>query len=673
MLTSIEKVLFALAILASLYLTYVTFSRMVKVVLRGQGRLNFENLPQRLLTGLITLINQGRIIRHRPLTSLFHFFIAWGFLYYFLVNVVDILEGYIPGFHFLGDSTLGGTHRLLADVLSVGVLIGMTYYLLRRFVVKDPALTYHDNVKLHPKALTGISKDSLIVGGFIWFHVGFRFLGASFLTARQGGDPWQPFAHTIAKLWAGLSPGAQEIGWHISWWIALGLILAFLPYFPYTKHAHLFVGPFNFMTRPRRRALGALDPIDFNDESIEQFGVARLTDLPQTHLVDAFACIMCNRCQDACPAYITGKELSPSTLEINKRYYIWDNMERLAAGPQGEDPLTLLEYAISESAVWACTSCGACVEVCPVGNEPMFDILAIRREQVLMNSAFPHELKGAFTGMERNGNPWQMASNRLDWAKSLPFKVPTVEENPDFDLLYWVGCAGTFDPNAQAIARAIATVLNAAGVNFAVLGNNEACTGDVARRAGNEYLFFEMAQSNIEMLNSVGADKKRMVASCPHCLHTLGKEYADFGGNYTVLHHTQLITELIGSGKLKLNGNRLEKVTFHDPCYLGRHNGIYEAPREALAQAGLTLLEMDRHKSNSFCCGAGGAQMWKEEEKGAQAVNANRYAEAKATGADTLAIGCPFCARMLNVANTQAGAPMKVKDVAEIIAELIDK
>jgi Fe-S oxidoreductase len=673
MLTSIEKVLFALAVLASLYLTYVTFSRMVKVVLRGQGRLNFENLPQRLLTGLITVINQGRIIRHRPLTSLFHFFIAWGFLYYFLVNVVDILEGYIPGFHFLGDSAFAGMYRLLADVLSVGVLIGMTYYLLRRFVVKDPALTYHDNVKLYPKVLTGISKDSLIVGGFIWLHVGFRFLGASFLIAQEGGDPWQPFASTVAKLWAGLSPGAQEIGWHISWWIALGLILAFLPYFPYTKHAHLFVGPFNFMTRPQRRALGALDPIDFNDESIEQFGVARLTDLPQTHLVDAFACIMCNRCQDACPAYVTGKELSPSTLEINKRYYIWDNMERLAAGPQGEDPLTLLEYAISESAVWACTSCGACVEVCPVGNEPMFDILGIRRDQVLMNSSFPHELKGAFTGMERNGNPWQMASDRLDWAKSLPFKVSTVEENPDFDLLYWVGCAGTFDPNAQAIARAIATVLNAAGVNFAVLGNNEACTGDVARRAGNEYLFFEMAQANIDMLNSVGADKKRMVASCPHCLHTLGKEYADFGGNYMVLHHTQLITELIGSGKLKLNGNRLEKVTFHDPCYLGRHNGIYEAPREALAQAGLTLLEMDRHKSNSFCCGAGGAQMWKEEEKGAQAVNANRYAEAKATGADTLAIGCPFCARMLNDANTQAGAPMKVKDVAEIIAELIDK
>jgi Fe-S oxidoreductase len=303
----------------------------------------------------------------------------------------------------------------------------------------------------------------------------------------------------------------------------------------------------------------------------------------------------------------------------------------------------------------------------------MFDILALRRDQVLMNSVFPHELKGAFTGMERNGNPWQMASDRLEWAKGLPFKVPTVEENPDFEMLYWVGCAGAFDPNAQAIARAIATVLHAGGVNFAVLGNNEACTGDVARRAGNEYLFFEMAQANIELLNSVEADRRKIVTGCPHCLHTLGQEYADFGGRYTVLHHTQLIIELVGSGKLRLNGNRLEQVTFHDPCYLGRHNNIYEAPRQALAEAGLTLLEMGRHKSNSFCCGAGGAQMWKEEEAGTEAVNVNRYAEAKASGASTLAVGCPFCARMLNDANTQAGGAMQVKDVAEIVAEMVSQ
>jgi Fe-S oxidoreductase len=655
-LTTVEKLLFAIAVLVSLYATYITFGKMIKIVRRGRGELNFDDLPHRLWTGLVALIGQGQIIRDRKVSSIFHYLIAWGFLYYFLVNVIDVLEGYIPGFRIPG--TVGDLYRLLADLLSVAVLVGMTYFLVRRFIARSPALSFHDNIKLLPNVPRGIPKDSLIVGGFILGHVGFRFLGASFLVALEGGDPWQPFASLVANLWGGLSPTAMLAGWHICWWLALGLILLFLPYFPYTKHAHLFVGPFNFMTRPLRRTPGVQDAIDFEDESIEQFGVARLTDLTQTQLVDPFACIMCNRCQDVYPAYTTG--------EINKRYYIRAHMTGLATGATDDPPL--LDYALSESAVWACTSCGACIDICPVGNEPMLDILDMRRNQVLMESSFPAELKGAFTGIERNANPWQMAEDRLAWAKPLDFEVPTVADNPDYDLLYWVGCAGAFDPNAQDIARATATVLHATGVNYAVLGNQEACTGDIARRAGNEYLFFEMAQANIELLNSVGADNKRIVVNCPHCLQTLGQEYPEFGGEYTVIHHSQLIAELIGSGQLSLNGNRLEKVTFHDPCYLGRHNGIYEAPREVLARAGMSLLEMDRHGSNSFCCGAGGAQMWKEEEHGTEAVNLNRFAEAKATGAETLAVGCPFCARMLNDANNAAGSPMAVKDVAEVVA-----
>ncbi len=668
MLTLPEKVLFVLAVLGSLYYTYITFGKMYRIVLRGQGQLNFNELPQRVITGIIALFNQGNILRHRPVTSIFHMLVAWGFIYYFLVNVIDVVEGYIPGFHIPGPA--GDIYRLLADLLSVAVLVGVVYFLVRRFIAKSPALTIRDNVKLHPKARAGIPKDSLLVGLFILGHVGFRFLGASLLAALAGGDPWQPFANLLAVPLGGLlSNQALTLGWHVCWWLALGLILAFLPYFPYTKHAHLFIGPFNFMTRPQRKALGAQESINFEDESIEQFGVATLSDLTQTQLVDPFACIMCNRCQDACPAYTTGKELSPAALEVSKRYYIWENMDKLAAGEA--DETSLLDYAISESAVWACTTCGACVEVCPVGNEPMFDILDIRRNQVLMESAFPAELKGAFTGMERNANPWQMAEDRLAWTKPLDFQVPTVEDNPDYEVLYWVGCAGAFDPSAQDIARATATVLHAAGVNFAVLGNDEVCTCDTARRAGNEYLFYEMGLMNIETLNGVEADKKKIVANCPHCLHTLGKEYADLGGNYTVLHHTQLITELIGNGQLKLNGNNLEKAVFHDPCYLGRHNKVYDEPRQALAQAGMTLLEMERTKSNSFCCGAGGGQMWKEEEHGTAAVNIVRYDEAQATGAKTLAVGCPFCVRMLNDANTAAGEPMAVKDVAQIVAEAL--
>jgi len=285
-----------------------------------------------------------------------------------------------------------------------------------------------------------------------------------------------------------------------------------------------------------------------------------------------------------------------------------------------------------------------------------------------MNSSFPAQLRGAFTGMERNANPWQMTEDRLAWTKPLDFPVSTVEENPDFEVLYWVGCAGAFDPSAQTVARAIATVFHAAGVNFAVLGNNEMCTGDVARRAGNEYLFFELAQMNIETLNDVGADKKKIITGCPHCLHTLGKEYADFGGHYAVVHHTQFIADLIGRGKLHLQSTKLTKATFHDPCYLGRHNGVYDEPRSVLNQTGVKLQEMDRTRNDGFCCGAGGAQMWKEEEPGQEVVNLNRFAEAQATGAEILAVGCPFCARMLNDANSQSGTSMQVKDVAELVA-----
>ncbi|RME99209.1 MAG: [Fe-S]-binding protein, partial [Chloroflexi bacterium] len=343
MLSLIEKILFIIAVGVSLYLAYGTFGKMWAVVQRGQGSLALDNLGSKIGTGLAALFTQGNIIRRRKITSLFHYFIAWGFIYYVLVNIVDMLEGMIPGFHIPGAA--GGLFRLLADLLSVAVLVGMVYFLVRRFIANTPVLTIRQNVTLHPKAAAGMRKDSLLVGGFILGHVGFRFLGAAFLVALHGGDPWQPFAGLLAIPLGGLPETAQLVGWHISWWLALGLILAFLPYFPYTKHAHLFVGPFNFMSRPPDRAPGAPEPIDFEDESLEQFGAATLFDLSQTQLVDPFACIMCSRCQEACPAYATGKELSPSALEINKRYHIWDQMEALAEGAADEAPL--LEWAIS--------------------------------------------------------------------------------------------------------------------------------------------------------------------------------------------------------------------------------------------------------------------------------------------------------------------------------------
>lgn len=669
MLTPIEKILFILAVLASLTGTLITFRKMTRVVLLGHGVLRLDRLPQRLLVGAWALLTQGGMMRRRPFVSLFHGLVAWGFLFYLLVNVVDLLEGFLVGFHVRHDSPLWNTYRLLSDLFSVSALVGVLYLLARRFLAKSDELSYSENVKLHPDALSGLSRDSLIVGLFILGHVGFRFVGASVVIAIDGPDVWQPVASVVAMWWQDVEASTLVVARHVCWWMALGLIHVFLPYFPYTKHAHLFMGPFNWTSRPTRTSPGALDAIDFEDESIEQFGAAQLTDLGRTQIVDALSCIACNRCQDVCPAYLTGKELSPSALEVNKRAHLKANLGRLAAGE--EDGTPLLDYAISESAVWACLSCGACAEACPVGNEPMFDILDIRRDQVLMNGQFPDELRGAFTGMERNANPWQMTEDRTVWMRSLDFDVLTVAENPDFDVLYWVGCGGAFDPTAQNVARAIATVLRRSETNFAILGNDEACTGDMARRLGNEHLFYEMAKANIKTLNEAGADKKKIVTGCPHCFHTLSTEYPAFGGNYEVAHHTQFINEAVGKGDLKTKGGG-SMATFHDPCYLGRQNGEYDAPRSSLSEAGIQLREMGRSRNNSFCCGGGGGQTWKEEEPGAKMVSDARFEEAQATGVETLAVGCPFCARMMNDANVRAGSPMQVKDVAEIVVERLE-
>jgi Fe-S oxidoreductase len=384
---------------------------------------------------------------------------------------------------------------------------------------------------------------------------------------------------------------------------------------------------------------------------------------------------MCFRCQEVCPAYNTGKVLSPAALEINKRYYL--NHEEGTKFANGDASKPLLEFAISEEAVWACTASGACIDICPVGNEPMRDILDIRRSLVLMENNFPKQLENAFKGMERNTNPWNVSqAERMKWAEGL--NVRTIEQNPEPEILWWVGCAPATDARAQKTAQAFAKILNASGLNYAVLGQNEQCTGDSARRAGNEYLFFELASANVELLNEV--KPPRIVTTCPHCLHTIKNEYPAFGGNYEIIHHTQLINELVGAGKIQLSvtGDQPApalpvgpgySVTYHDPCYLGRHNGITDAPREDLNHAGLVTIEMPRHGEKSFCCGAGGAQMWKEEEHGAINVNRARFAEAKATGASTLAVGCPFCMTMLNDASKADGEQMKVKDVAEIVAE----
>jgi Fe-S oxidoreductase len=309
-----------------------------------------------------------------------------------------------------------------------------------------------------------------------------------------------------------------------------------------------------------------------------------------------------------------------------------------------------------------------------VGNEQMLHIIDVRRERVLTAAEFPKGLQNTFNHMERAGNPWGMAADeRLAWAKGLPFDVPTLEQRTDPEVLYWVGCAVAFDPRAQKIARSMAELFNAAGVDWAVLGKQEKCTGDTARRTGNEYLFAQMAEENVAVLNEV--KPKTIVTTCPHCFHTIANEYPQFGGNYIVKHHTQFIDELIAGGKLKVAANGGDSVTYHDPCYLGRHNDIFEQPRGLIRATGAKLTEPERNRSKSFCCGAGGGQFWKEEEKGTERVSTNRYRELKQTSAKTVATGCPFCMRMITeeTAKEEPDAAMEVLDVAEIVAKSLRK
>jgi Fe-S oxidoreductase len=662
MLTVPEKVAFLVAVGVTGWLAYRAILRLVRIIGRGRGRPDWKAVPRRLAAVLVKTASLSPVFRARPITSILHAFIAWGFTYYLLVNVGDVLQGFLPGFVFLGRGWPGNLYRLGADVLSLAVLLGMAALIVRRFLLKPAALRVRDTTLLHPKACQGIQRDSAIVGGFILLHVGSRFLGESFHRASLGADAWEPFASFLSGAFSGWGPQALVVARHVSWWLAIGLILAFIPYFPHSKHIHLFFAPLNFLLKPRRRSMGELDPLNFEDQTVEHFGVSRLEDLSWTGLVDAYACIMCNRCQEACPAYTTGKILSPAALEINKRYFLNQEGTRLARGEASSQ--TLLEFAIPAEAVWGCTACGACIDICPVGNEPMRDILEIRRFLVLTENDFPDQLQAAYRGMERTGNPWNVApEKRMEWAEGL--RVPTIAQNPGADILWWVGCAPATDARAQKTARALAHVLNAAGVSYAVLGSEERCTGDSARRSGNEYLFHELASGNVERLNRVGA--KRIVTTCPHCLHTLKNEYPAFGGNYEVIHHTQLLEELIAAGRIRLKGgSAVSAVSFHDPCYLGRQNGIFDAPRSSLRAAGANLREMPRHRAKSFCCGAGGGQMWKEEEHGQERVNVARMREAMATGAGALAVACPFCMLMLTDA---AGDRLAVRDPVEIIAE----
>jgi Fe-S oxidoreductase len=452
-------------------------------------------------------------------------------------------------------------------------------------------------------------------------------------------------------------------------WVHVLTILGFLAYLPRSKHLHIASAAFNVWFG-RTRARGRLEPLRFDDPDIPEedirFGAGTAADLTWKQMLDTFTCTECGRCQDVCPAFVTGKVLSPKLVIMGLRDQVFaEGGSIIRAGANGEAELApLVPDAVPEESVWDCVTCGACVQACPVSIEHIDHIVDLRRHLVMVESSFPSEAEPMLRDIERSSNPWGKAqSERADWADGLRVRILEPGETAP-EYLYWVGCASSFDERARTTATSTVKLLQKAGVDFAILGAREACTGDPARRIGNEYVFQAFAEQNVETLNEAGVTK--IIANCPHCFNTLGNEYSDFGGNYEVIHHTELLSQLVRDGRLTPRKTEGLSVTYHDSCYLARHNDVLAAPRELVGAVG-TPVEMARSGKQTFCCGAGGAHMWMEERAGA--INENRVKEAAETGADTLAVACPFCTVMLDDGVQSAGSDLRVADIATLMVE----
>ncbi|MBW2706446.1 MAG: (Fe-S)-binding protein, partial [Deltaproteobacteria bacterium] len=464
-----------------------------------------------------------------------------------------------------------------------------------------------------------------------------------------------------------LAPGAARSGFEIVYWIHILTILGFLIYIPGSKHLHLLAAVPNVFLKPLERPKAML-VTDIENEEAETFGLGNISELNWKNVLDLYACTECGRCEEQCPADTTGKPLSPKRVIHDSKIDLFSQSNAiLAMKYDSVMPLVREESPISGDVLWSCTTCRACEDICPVDIQHLDIILEARKYQVLMESSFPPEMQETFTNLENQSNPWGFGSDtRADWAKGLD--VPLMTDNPEADILYYVGCAGSFDDRGKKIAQAMARVLKKAGVNFAILGEEERCNGDVARRAGNEYLAQMMIAENVEILNQY--KPKKIVAACPHCFNTIKNEYPQFGATYDVVHHTEFLLDLLRQGKLNINGAVTEQVTFHDSCYLGRWNGIVDAPRQILqmVNGGRQLIEMERNRTEGFCCGAGGARMFMEETIGKR-INHERAEEVIATGAAAVAAACPFCITMLRDGINDNNGEVEVKDIAEIIDE----
>ncbi|HEX6262792.1 MAG TPA: (Fe-S)-binding protein [Actinomycetota bacterium] len=628
-----------------------------RLVTLGRPVKRTEDLPRRVEKEAVVVFGQRKLLQ-RIGPGLMHAFIFWGFLILLTTIIEAGGEVFDESFAipWIGRTAwLGFVQDLFAGLVLVG--IGMALYF--RKVRRDRRF-----VGSH------LEEADFILVMIFGVILTLLFLNATKIAMGANESPaaWTPISNVIAPLFETMTRDSQNLFRQIFLWSHIAVILGFLVYIPFSKHLHILTSPLNVFFS-KTKPMGKLETIDIDLENLEEsrLGAATVEDLTWKQMLDTYTCTECGRCQNVCPAWNTGKPLNPKLLIMNLRDHLFDHGgDILRAKKRGEEyeQVPLVPDVVEEEVIWDCTTCGACMQECPVNIEHVDHIVDMRRNLVMAESSFPTEAGLLLRNLESSKNPWgQSQSSRADWAEDLGVRV--VEDGDAPEYLYWVGCASSFDDRSRKIARAFTRLLQKAGVRFGILGPRELCNGDPARRMGNEFLFQELARENVETLNGIGT--KKIVAACPHCFNTLRNEYPDFGGDFEVLHHTELLAQLVDQGRLTPTEEVRALLTYHDPCYLGRHNGVYDEPRSALESVpGLRTVEMERHGKRGFCCGAGGARMWMEEPIGKR-VNMERTDEAAATGADILGVACPYCMVMLDDGAKAKGADMQVLDVAQVL------
>ena len=660
----LSNILFTIVLLGSLLFFGFSARRLLSYLQVGKSENRFDRPLLRVQRVIKIALLQSKLLRE-PLAGFMHLAIFWGFLALIAAVVESIGEG-ITGHFSL--RFLGGVYSFITftqEIFCVLVIVSVALALWRRFIVRVGRL----------QVSTRGNADAAVILVWIFLIVStllFQNAARISLGEYSAGLNY-PISSTAAALFSG---NASTVGWsQMLWWTHIVLVLGFLNYLPYSKHLHVLTSiPNVYFSSMKSR--GALKPIALNDESATKFGASDVDDLTWKQLLDGYTCTECGRCDSVCPANLTGKRLSPRKIMVDTRRRTMEKAPLLAGGVKAEtsgDVMahSLVDRFITEDELWACTTCMACVHECPVMIEHVDEIVDLRRGLVLNESRFPAELRSTFENLERNFTPWGFShSSRADWAEGMD--IPRMADGGDVDVLFWVGCAGAYDARYRKVTQAFSKLLKHAGVKFAILGLEEKCNGDAARRMGNEYLAQTLMAENVETLNNYAV--KKIVTTCPHCFHSLKNEYPQFGGNYEVAHHTDFLLGLVEAGKIAASRSLRSTVTFHDSCYLARYNSVIDSPRSLLhAIPEMSLAEMRRSKDKGLCCGAGGGRMWMEEKEGKR-INIERTEEALSTKAGTVGTACPFCMTMMTdgVKAKEASERVQVKDIAELLWEAVE-